>query len=73
MAQDANQWEWMEPEPREWLPCVTLTDPVSVSFYTYTGLGSQKIVRHLDTYHRGKYEFELADSVIAESDGGFCF
>jgi hypothetical protein len=73
MTTDGSQWEWMEPEPRQWLPTVAMAKPVIVRFFSYTGLGQERIVRHLDTYHPGKYSFDTEEAVIARGPSGFCF
>jgi hypothetical protein len=73
MTTDASQWEWIEPEPQEWRPVVVMSEPITVRFFTYTGLGAERIVRHLDSFRPGKYQFDVQDTPIAQGPGGFIF
>lgn len=44
-----------------------------VSFYTYTGLGAERIVRHFVSYDRNSYVFETREDEVALGRGGFAF
>lgn len=67
-----QEWEWQEEEPLEWLPTVWRDGggPRFVVFYTYTGLGRERILRHTDVYATG-YRFEQNPREIALGEGGY--
>lgn len=68
----ASQWEWTEPQPRDWAPQVRMEqDRVTVTFYTYCGLETQTIYRHTDIYRPGKYRPRVAEQKIATGGPGF--
>ena len=67
-----DEWEWLEPKPLEWSPTVSMDgDEVSVVFHTFSGLGSQRIVRHVDRYKLGSYCFRTDEQVVASGPGGY--
>lgn len=71
---DPRAWNWLEPEPKQWQPTVAQEgDLVTVTFYTYSGLGKEAIYRHIDRYRRQDYRFETKNIPIAEGQGGFLF
>jgi len=69
-----DDWRWLEPTPSEWKPEVCEDrNIVTVTFYTYTGLGREAIYLHLDTYKPGRYCFVSYENVVVESLGAFVF
>jgi hypothetical protein len=69
-----GEWKWLEPAPKKWSPQVTIEkDRVTVTFFTYCGLGRQMIYRHTDTFKRGGYRFKTERKEIAQGPGGFLF
>ncbi len=73
-AFDETQWEWVKPKPKRWRPTVRMQDTkVTVTFYTYSGLGRQTIYRDVDRYTRGKYQFETELTTIAQGPNGYVF
>lgn len=62
------------PEPSTWEPEVHVEEAgVSVTFYTYSGLGIERITRHIDTFVLGRYTFKTTIAVVAEGSGGYVF
>ena len=71
---NADEWEWRLPKPFDWRPQVFKEHHfIIVAFYTYSGLGSEAIYRHLDTYKPGQYRFKSDRKVIAEGERGYVF
>ena len=71
-ATDVKKWKWTEPRPTDWKPQVRIQeDRVTVTFYTYCGVWKESIVRHTDTYRRGKYRPRVEQRRIAEGPGGY--
>lgn len=71
-AGTSDEWQWIEPKPLEWRPTVRIDDDkVTVVFYTFCGLGSQRITRHIDTYKKGNYSFIGEGEMIASGPGGY--
>ena len=65
-------WQWPEPKPVEWRPTVSLdTRSAIVTFYTFCGLGGQRITRHVDTYTLGQYWFDADERTIAAGPRGY--
>jgi hypothetical protein len=65
-------WTWLEKKPDDWRPSVsTESDLVTVTFYTYSGLVTQGIFRHRDTYTPGTYAGASEDKKIAEGPKGY--
>lgn len=70
------EWKWFAPRPESWKPEVQLgKDRVVVTFYSYTGLlrvlengqdEKERIIRHVETYRRGKYRPLIAEQKLAE-------
>jgi hypothetical protein len=68
----ADSWLWSQPKPVEWHPMVRMGDKaVIVSFYTFCGLGIQRITRHEDIYILGKYTFDTDELELATGPSGF--
>lgn len=67
-----QRWRWQEEEPRQWCPSIRRLSggEWQVSFYTHTGLGRERIFRHIDTYTEG-YSFESDERVVAFGEGGY--
>lgn len=66
-------WEWLEPESDDWPPTVVLGDTVTVRFFSFTALGQQRLVRHLDTFRPNSYSFDSNEKEIAKGPAGFEF
>jgi hypothetical protein len=77
-----HQWKWFEVQPANWAPQVRLEpDRAIVTFYTYTALAGgddgeierERIIRHTDTYRRGKYRSMTVEKKIAEGPDAIAF
>ncbi len=67
-------WQWLKAPPVEWRPQVSQSDTVvTVTFYTYSGLGREAIYRHVDTFAVGRYTFVAQETCIAQGQGGYLF
>ena len=70
----AGEWQWEEPEPADWRPVVgSESGRTVVRFYTYSGLGGERIVRHTDTYEPTGYAFEPDAVEIGRGHAGYVF
>jgi hypothetical protein len=68
----AAEWTWLEDAPKDWRPRVAVDkDRVTVTFYTYSGLETQRLYRHTDTYKPGKLRPKVEEKVIAHDGPGF--
>lgn len=73
-SENPDNWHWLEPEPSEWMPEVCgAGDVVTVTFYTFSGLGREIIYRNIDTYKPGRYRFKSNGKAIAEGRRGYVF
>lgn len=73
---EPREWKWLSPRPTAWAPEVRIEpDRATVTFYTYTALYAEgdgdtlekeRIVRHTDTYRRGKYRALVVEQKVAE-------
>jgi len=71
---DPDNWRWLEPEPTRWEPQISVgNDAVTVTFYTYTALGCEQIVRHVDTFRPGSYTFGSDVKIVATGLSGYVF
>lgn len=71
-----TEWKWIAPKPESWKPEVRLqTDKAIVTFYSYTPLYAEldngkeekeRIIRHTETYRRGKYRPLVVEKKLAE-------
>lgn len=71
-----NEWKWRAPQPISWVPEVRLEkDRAIVTFYSYTPLYAEldngemekeRIIRHTETYRRGKYRPLISEQKLAE-------
>jgi hypothetical protein len=71
-----EEWKWIAPKPANWRPEVRLEENRAiVTFYSYTPLSAEldngemekeRIIRHTETYRRGKYRPLIAEQKIAE-------
>jgi hypothetical protein len=69
-----SDWSWVEPPPTNWAPLVRHAGDVAVvSFYTFTGLGQEQIVRHTDTYRKGRYRSDTQTTTVATGPHGYVF
>ena len=76
-----SEWKWFEAQPRNWAPQVRLEpNRAIVTFYTYTahaGGGDddhqERIIRHTDTYRRGRYRAMTVEQKIAEGPNAIAF
>ena len=67
-----TEWQWTAPTPENWLPTVNLGEnDITVIFYTYCGLGTQALIRHVDTYKPGSYVSQQHEQVIANGPAGY--
>ncbi len=68
------KWEWNERRPRDWRPLVGQNPDGlrQVVFYSYSGLGQERILRHTDTFVEG-YQFNSVETAIALAGGGYVF
>jgi hypothetical protein len=70
----AADWKWLAPEPSEWRPQVYEEgDEVTVTFFTFSGLGREAIHQFNDRFLRGSYTFESERKEIATGPGGYVF
>lgn len=68
----AAAWQWTAPKPENWLPSVSISEnSITVSFYTYCGLGTQVLIHHIDTYIRDSYVSQQHEQVIASGPEGY--
>ncbi len=66
-----EEWEWWEPEPVEWRPCVRAEgDQITVTFFTYTNYVQESIILHTDVFSRGSYQVSSEESTVAHGRGG---
>jgi len=69
-----SKWTWREPEPKDYRPKVVIEqNRVVVTFYTYTPrsgmdkngeLLPERVMRHTDTYRKGKYRSSSTATVV---------
>jgi hypothetical protein len=71
--QERELWEWLEPEPDDWRPTVVLGDTVTVRFFSFSALGQQRLIRHLDRFRPNSYRFDCDENEIAKGPAGFVF
>lgn len=70
----SRQWKWREARPGDWRPRVEISgDRVTVTFYTYSGLNTETIYRHTDTYRLGSYRPRIEQKVVGEGPPGYVF
>lgn len=71
---DIPMVRWHSPAPRDWRPVVRWPDDsrAEVVFYSWTALGSTRVLRHADTFTDG-YSLGARTTVIAEGGGGYVF
>ena len=70
----ADEWEWLQPRPRDWRPQVGQDgDRVTVTFLTFSGLGQEAIYRYTDVYTVVSYKFEANRQDVARGGGGFVY
>jgi hypothetical protein len=70
------EWNWIAAKPESWKPEVRLEkDKAIVTFYSYTPLSAEldngeeekeRIIRHTETYRRGKYRPLVVEKKLAE-------
>lgn len=72
---DIANWTWKSEVPTEWQPVVEIDhDSVRVTFHTFTGLGEEAILRHVDVFTPGRYSFRQEEPVaIATGSPGYVF
>jgi hypothetical protein len=62
---------WREPQPADWRPTFSRAGSVvTVTFWAYTRLGQEQVVRFEDRYAAG-YAFDTTTTVAAEGAGGY--
>lgn len=77
------EWKWIAPRPVDWKPEVRLeNDKAIVTFYSYTPLAvelddgqeeKERIIRHTETYRRGKYRPLIVEKKLAEGPNAVAF
>ncbi len=68
------EWKWIAKRPKKWAPRVTVSkNKITVTFYTFSGLGVEQVLRHTDTYHPGTLTFETKDTETARGGSGYIF
>jgi hypothetical protein len=73
-SQDPGTWTWHESEPGQWKPQVAEDgNTITVTFFTYSGLGQESICQISDIFHRGVYLFKTHHKEIAVGTGGYVF
>ena len=67
-----ERWEWQDGMPCDWRPAVCIPDigPITVEFYTYSGLGWQSIQLHRDIFTEG-YSFRTEMKAVADGERGY--
>jgi hypothetical protein len=78
-----SEWKWFATQPDPWTPQVRLEpNRAIVTFYTYTAMAKEgageedekeRIIRHTDTYRRGKYRALAVEKKIAEGPEAMAF
>lgn len=69
-----TNWTWVQDEPEDWLPQVEfLRGQPRVTFYAYSALGGERIVKFVDTYRPGTYAFESVETKIASGSRRYVF
>ncbi len=67
-----DDWTWLEEEPKEWRPSVCKKNTKTITtFYSFSGLGTEAIYRHIGTFQAGTYVFKAKRVNIAEGVGGY--
>lgn len=67
----SGSWAWRVPRPLNWQPDVFVNETVvRVRFYSFSGLGQQRIISIEDQYPKGKYFFERTEEAIARGPVG---
>ena len=67
-----QDWQWLDELPADWRPTVGFDeDGVMVVLYAYSGLGSQRILRIVDTYQRGEYTPDCEEKNVGIGPAGF--
>lgn len=70
-SSDERRRSWTGNRPADWRPAVRMMDDsVNVTFYSFSGLGGERIIRHADSCVRPSYQCEFADTNIATGPGG---
>ena len=70
---DGRPWQWKKTQPECWSPSVEVRETsVQVEFFTYCGLGSEKIIHHTDIYSsKEDYQFDSQQDTIAQTSDGY--
>jgi len=73
---ERGQWKWRAPKPVSWRPEVRFeAGKAIVTYHTYTALyeegegdeiEKERIIRHVETYRRGKYRPLVSETKLAE-------
>jgi len=50
-----------------------MAEPVTVRFYSYSRLGTERVFRHLDSFVYGNYRFDQESVETARGPAGFVF
>lgn len=70
---DGQPWQWQGTKPESWSPVVNVNETsVKVEFFTYCGLGSERITHHQDIYlSPNSYHFDSHEELIAQAFNGY--
>lgn len=78
-----EEWKWTAARPEDWKPEVRLEkDKAIVTFYSYTPLAvelddgqeeKERVIRHTETYRRGKYRPLIVEKKLAEGPNAVAF
>lgn len=78
-----EDWKWKAVRPEDWKPEVRLEgEKATVTFYSYTPLAvelddgkeeKERIIRHTETYRRGKYRPLIVEKKLAEGPNAVAF
>jgi hypothetical protein len=78
-----EEWKWIAPRPDDWKPEVRLEkEKAIVTFYSYTPLSveldngemeKERVIRHVETYRRGKYRPLIVEKKLAEGPNAVAF
>lgn len=66
-----QQWQQFEPLPQEWLQIEESGQRISITFFTHTGYGTERIVRQVAHFDRGDFHPALVEHTVAQGPGGY--
>ena len=67
-----DTWQWLAPQPADYQPCIEQKEgAVHITFYVYSALGQERIIRNEDIFEIGKYSFKTDSQTIAVGTRGY--